>query len=91
MKAQTNTNVDGGCVRVGAYIVYVIGAVLSFVGYFVAWLFLTNVLKSHHKIAMHMFMLLAGHTQWYVKVANIIIYVLNFPDNHGVVIGIVHV
>ena len=61
MKAQTNADVDRGCVRVGAYIVYVIGLVLSYVGYFVAWLFLTNVLKSHHKIAMHMVMLLVGH------------------------------
>ncbi|PWA37605.1 hypothetical protein CTI12_AA590560 [Artemisia annua] len=59
MKSQTNNDVDGGCIKVGAYIVYVIVAVLCFVGYFVAWFFLTNVLKSHQKIAMHMVMLLA--------------------------------
>ncbi|XP_076929024.1 protein NUCLEAR FUSION DEFECTIVE 4-like [Bidens hawaiensis] len=72
----------------GLSLVYLVGAVQCFVGYFLMWLSITGVIDRPHVLAMCLFMFLAAHAQTFFNTANVVVAVRNFPDYGGTNVGI---
>ncbi|KAF5758509.1 putative major facilitator superfamily domain, MFS transporter superfamily [Helianthus annuus] len=72
----------------GLWLVYLVGAVQLFAGYFLMWLSVTGVIDRPQVWLMCLFMFMAAHAQTFFNTANVIVAVRNFPDYSGTSIGI---
>ncbi|MFS8022592.1 hypothetical protein Hanom_Chr16g01441341 [Helianthus anomalus] len=65
--------------RYGLWLVYLVGVVQLFAGYFLMWLFVTGVIGRPHVWLMCLFMFIAAHAHTFFKTANVIvIYIFYF-------------
>ncbi|KAI3726914.1 hypothetical protein L1987_66721 [Smallanthus sonchifolius] len=72
----------------GLLLVYLVGAVQCFAGYFLMWLSITGVIDRPHVLLMCLFMFMAAHAQTFFNTANVVVAVRNFPDYGGTSVGI---
>ncbi|KAJ0441093.1 putative MFS transporter superfamily [Helianthus annuus] len=75
----------------GLWLVYLVGAVQFFAGYFLMWLSVTGVIDRPHVWLMCLFMFMGAHAQTFFNTANIVVGVRNFPDYSGTSVGIMKV
>ncbi|KAF5792756.1 putative major facilitator superfamily domain, MFS transporter superfamily [Helianthus annuus] len=72
----------------GLSLVYLVGAVQCFAGYFLMWLSIIGVIERPHVLVMCLFMFMAAHAQTFFNTANVVVAVRNFPDYGGTSVGI---
>ncbi|KAL8118262.1 hypothetical protein AgCh_015974 [Apium graveolens] len=72
----------------GPWVVLAVGAVLSFLGYFLMWLSVAGIISQPPVIMMCLFMLVAAHGLTFVNTANVVTGVNNFADHRGTIVGI---
>ncbi|KAK1363361.1 protein NUCLEAR FUSION DEFECTIVE 4-like [Heracleum sosnowskyi] len=72
----------------GPWVVLSVGAVLSFLGYFLMWLSVAGIIFQPPVMVMCLFMLLAAHGLTFVNTANVVTGVNNFADHRGTIVGI---
>ncbi|CAN0900748.1 Protein NUCLEAR FUSION DEFECTIVE 4 [Linum grandiflorum] len=72
----------------GPWVVYAVGAVQCFVGYFMMWASVVGLIRPLPVPAMCLFMWLAAHAQTFFNTANVVTGVHNFGDYGGTIVGI---
>ncbi|CAA3004549.1 protein NUCLEAR FUSION DEFECTIVE 4-like [Olea europaea var. sylvestris] len=81
-----STTVRGG--RRGPWVVLLAGAAQCFLGYFLMWLTVTQVLPRPPVAVMCLYMLLAAHAMTFFNTANVVTGVHNFQNYAGTIVGI---
>ncbi|WOH10498.1 hypothetical protein DCAR_0729967 [Daucus carota subsp. sativus] len=72
----------------GPWVVLAVGAVLSFLGYFLMWLSVSGIIFHPPVRVMCLFMFVAAHGLAFVNTANVVTGVNNFADHRGTIVGI---
>ncbi|KAL2492787.1 Nodulin-like/Major Facilitator Superfamily protein [Abeliophyllum distichum] len=72
----------------GPWVVLLAGAVQCFLGYFLMWLTVTEVLPRPPVAVMCLYMLLAAHAMTFFNTANVVTGVHNFQNYSGTIVGI---
>ncbi|CAN1836285.1 Protein NUCLEAR FUSION DEFECTIVE 4 [Linum perenne] len=72
----------------GPWVVYAVGAIQCFVGYFMMWASVVGLIPPLPVPAMCLFMWMAAHAQTFFNTANVVTGVHNFGDYGGTIIGI---
>ncbi|KAL5722516.1 hypothetical protein ACHQM5_006031 [Ranunculus cassubicifolius] len=72
----------------GPWVVHLVGAIQCFVGYFMIWMTVVEVLPRPPVAVMCLYMFIAAHAQTFFNTANVVTGVMNFPDYGGTIVGI---
>ncbi|CAN7021496.1 hypothetical protein IGI04_022557 [Brassica rapa subsp. trilocularis] len=79
---------DGRGGRGGPWVVILIGAVLSFTGYFLIWASVTGLIRKPPVPVMCLFMFIAAQSLTFLNTANVVSSLENFADYGGTAVGI---
>ncbi|KAJ0257349.1 F14 [Hirschfeldia incana] len=79
---------DGREGRGGPWVVILVGAVLSFTGYFLIWASVTGLIRQPPVPVMCLFMLIAAQSLTFLNTANVVSSLENFADYGGTAVGI---
>lgn len=82
---------DGRGGRGGPWVVILIGAVLSFTGYFLIWASVTGLIRKPPVPVMCLFMFIAAQSLTFLNTANVVSSLENFADYGGTAVGIMKV
>ncbi|XP_075662551.1 protein NUCLEAR FUSION DEFECTIVE 4-like [Castanea sativa] len=84
--AVTHSNSNSGLC--GPWLVHLVGAIQSFLGYFLTWASVVGLINRPPVPLMCFYMILASHSTPFFNTANIVSGVQNFPDYSGTIVGI---
>ena len=87
--AVTHSNSNSGLC--GPWLVHLVGAIQSFLGYFLTWASVVGLIQRPPVPLMCFYMILASHSTPFFNTANIVSGVQNFPDYSGTIVGIMKV